>query len=315
MSTPQISIIVPVHNVEPYICKCIDSIISQTYNEWECILVDDGSEDRSGAICDEYAQKDNRFSVIHKKNGGVSSARNIGIEKCQGEWCYFVDSDDLLYNNTLEILFNCINDNIDSVCGGYIEIDENDQFIRSSTIKPYKEIIDRDNALIDFYKQQYGELFNGYLWNRLLRMDIIKHNHLRFREDIFIKEDGLFLVQYLCSSKGSHAYTSENVYKYRHNSEGVMLTSGKTFNTKSLSNLYARCECYNTIRQVSDNRLLMTLSMDSIVLYHKMLLRRLINERKVEIVQVAKMTLKTCKYISPFYLLKKYLEMIIKKIK
>lgn len=98
-----ISVIVPVYNVENYLCKCVDSIINQTYNNLEIILVDDGSTDGSASICDEYVLKDSRVKVIHKENGGVSSARNIGIAEASGEYICFVDSDDWLELDYFEI--------------------------------------------------------------------------------------------------------------------------------------------------------------------------------------------------------------------
>jgi len=91
--SPKISIIVPVYKVEPYLRKCIDSILAQTFTDFELILVDDGSPDGCGKICDEYAKKDNRILVIHKSNGGLSSARNAGLEIAKGEYIGFVDSD------------------------------------------------------------------------------------------------------------------------------------------------------------------------------------------------------------------------------
>ena len=96
---PLISVIVPIYNVEKYLPKCIESIINQTYTNLEIILVDDGSPDNCGLICDEYAQKDNRIKVVHKTNGGVSSARNTGLDIANGEWIAFVDSDDFIDNN------------------------------------------------------------------------------------------------------------------------------------------------------------------------------------------------------------------------
>ena len=93
-SVPKISIIVPVYKVEQYLYRCLDSIVAQTFTDWECLLIDDGSPDDSGAICDEYAEKDSRFRVIHQKNSGVSAARNAGLAVARGEWIGFVDSDD-----------------------------------------------------------------------------------------------------------------------------------------------------------------------------------------------------------------------------
>lgn len=100
MDTQKISVIVPVYNVEKYLSRCIDSIISQTFSDFELILVDDGSTDSSGKICDEYGKKDGRVKVIHKKNGGQSSARNAGIENSTGEYISFVDSDDWISSVT-----------------------------------------------------------------------------------------------------------------------------------------------------------------------------------------------------------------------
>lgn len=92
----KISVIVPVYKVEKYIGECINSILAQTFKDFELILVDDGSPDKSGEICDSYAKKDNRIKIFHKKNGGVSSARNFGIDKAVGEWLCFIDSDDTI---------------------------------------------------------------------------------------------------------------------------------------------------------------------------------------------------------------------------
>ena len=93
---PKISVIVPVYNVEPYLKRCLDSIINQSLNEIEILIIDDGSTDKSGEICDEYAKLDNRIRVIHQENGGLSRARNVGLDQAQGKYIMFVDSDDLL---------------------------------------------------------------------------------------------------------------------------------------------------------------------------------------------------------------------------
>ena len=101
---PKVSIIVPVYNVEPYLRQCLDSILAQTFTDWECILVDDGSKDGSGAICDEYAEKDSRFRVVHQENKGSSAARNEGLSLSKGIYLSFIDSDDWVENNYLERL-------------------------------------------------------------------------------------------------------------------------------------------------------------------------------------------------------------------
>ena len=121
---PKISIIVPVYNTEQYLPRCLNSILSQSFIDFELLLVDDGSIDGSGSICDKYAAKDNRVRVFHKENGGVSSARNLGLDEAKGEWICFVDSDDEMLPNGLQTLANGICDEVDIVMGGYEEVDE-----------------------------------------------------------------------------------------------------------------------------------------------------------------------------------------------
>ncbi|MCI7728300.1 MAG: glycosyltransferase, partial [Bacteroidales bacterium] len=101
MAIPSVSIIVPVYNVELYLSKCIDSILAQSFTDWECILVDDGSKDSSGKICDEYALKDTRIKVIHQTNKGVSVARQVGIDNASGEYSIHIDPDDWVEPNML----------------------------------------------------------------------------------------------------------------------------------------------------------------------------------------------------------------------
>ena len=99
-----LSIIVPIYNVEKYLCKCIDSVIAQTYQEWELLLIDDGSTDNSGNICDEYAKKDSRIRTFHNKNRGASAARNTGLDASIGEWIYFLDGDDYISDDCIELM-------------------------------------------------------------------------------------------------------------------------------------------------------------------------------------------------------------------
>ena len=112
MTYPLISIIVPIYKVEPYLRRCLDSIVNQTYTNLEIILVDDGSPDNCPQICDEYAAKDNRIVVIHKENGGLSDARNAGLDICRGEYVSFVDSDDWVADIYIEVMLKAIKDNM-----------------------------------------------------------------------------------------------------------------------------------------------------------------------------------------------------------
>ncbi|MCR5183913.1 MAG: glycosyltransferase [Opitutales bacterium] len=128
-SSPTISVIVPVYKVEKYLRACVDSILAQTFEDFEVILVDDGSPDKSGEICDEYRSRDARVRVIHKANGGVSAARNDGVDAARGEWIMFVDSDDMIAPYALETLFSHVEADVDLVEGArYISYDRDFEF-------------------------------------------------------------------------------------------------------------------------------------------------------------------------------------------
>ena len=244
-----ISIIVPVYNVEKFLPNCLKSISSQTFVDFEAILVDDGSTDKSGKICDEYAQRDNRFKVYHKQNGGVSSARNYGLDRIQGEWVYFCDADDILFNNALETLVKHINENVDCTMGGYIRVDEQKEILGENKI--YKTFnMSIEETLVDFYHPKFN-MFNGFIWNRLFKRSIIEKYHLRFREDIYIKEDGLFLVQYLCCCSQGTYYTTKPIYKYIMHGSSAMNSKLKKINKEFISRLTASLECYKEIKKAN----------------------------------------------------------------
>ena len=123
--TELVSVIIPVYKVEKYLDKCVESVVNQTYKNLEIILVDDGSPDACPAMCDDWAQRDSRIKVIHKQNGGLSSARNAGLDVCAGEYLYFLDSDDYIAKNCIEMLLNAIiSDNSDMCIGNIMLVDE-----------------------------------------------------------------------------------------------------------------------------------------------------------------------------------------------
>lgn len=191
LSSPKISVIVPVYKVEEYLHRCIDSILSQSFTDFELILVDDGSPDNCGKICDEYAQKDSRIRVFHKSNGGVSSARNLGLDNAQGEWIAFIDSDDYVDVDYLAEL------------DSYTQKHETDYVVTLNTIKEYT----KENSLI-IYPDDYGQLFscynfhnNGHPWGKLYKTEIIKNSHLRFNICVHLGEDAMFALQYLIETK------------------------------------------------------------------------------------------------------------------
>lgn len=146
VSLPKISIIVPVYNVEKYLNKCLDSILAQTFEDYELLLIDDGSSDKSGNICDEYEKKDKRVKVFHKENGGQSSARNAGIDAACGEYIGFIDSDDYIDNDMFEQLYNDVtkNDADVAVCGIY---NCYSNVVRLECSKNIYRIVDNEEAL------------------------------------------------------------------------------------------------------------------------------------------------------------------------
>jgi len=193
-----VSIIVPVYNSEKYVDKCINSILNQTYKNIELILIDDGSIDNSGHLCDVYANVDRRVKVIHMKNSGVSSARNKGIEAARGKFIQFVDSDDYIEKNMVETLVHEINNNVDIVLCGYKRLTkDNNRIINAKNSNLYKQVsITKEmflNQFDNFYKNQYI----NYLWNKLYFSSIIKKNGIEFDNSIDWGEDLMFNLEYL----------------------------------------------------------------------------------------------------------------------
>lgn len=174
-----ISIIVPVYNVEKYLQRCIESILAQTFADFELLLIDDGSKDKSGDICDKYAARDSRIRVFHKKNGGVSSARNLGIEHAKGEWITFVDSDDWL---EIDYIAQFTQDSDLCVQGYY-----------NGDAKILYENVYVDQHIGAFYmKKPY--VFGPYC--KLFKTSIIRKNKIEFDVQLSFGEDVLFLMQY-----------------------------------------------------------------------------------------------------------------------
>ena len=152
---PLISIIIPIYNAEDTLNRCICSILNQTFYDWELLLIDDGSTDLSGELCDEYASKDQRIKVFHKKNGGVSSARNVGLDYAKGEWITFCDSDDFVCPNWLKNYTDNISDGIDLICQAF----EDDKTFELNNKKVfginYKGCVQDAASLLSLIPQHY----------------------------------------------------------------------------------------------------------------------------------------------------------------
>ncbi len=163
-----ISVIVPIYKVEPYLQQCVDSILNQTYSDLEILLIDDGSPDRCGEICDEYAKKDKRIRVFHTENRGLSAARNLGIQESTGSFLGFVDSDDWLDNDMYEVLLDRIVDTQADIsgCGFYTELSTNPK--TSNLEETIYSGVESEIALLD------GKVSN-YVWNKLYRRDVFRN--------------------------------------------------------------------------------------------------------------------------------------------
>lgn len=192
MNKPIISIIIPVYNVALYLRQCIQSITSQEGNI-EVILVDDGSPDESPSICDEYAQKDNRIHVIHKQNGGVSSARNAGLDTAQGEWIWFVDGDDYIADNVLKRIYQEIQKYPHA---DLIQMGMNYLYDDNRLVTQRIELI--DNLKKNKFLLQHITYHNHRL---LFKREIIKKNQLRFTQGLRVAEDQEFQLKYMMLCK------------------------------------------------------------------------------------------------------------------
>jgi len=214
---PIISIIVPVYNTESYLHRCIDSILTQTFIDFECILVNDGSHDNCPTICNEYAEKDVRVLVIHQKNGGSSDARNTGLCKAKGEWIGFVDSDDWIEPDMFEKMYvKAISENCDMVwCDYYMGYLHGSKYIKAQIENLEKT---------DIIKKIFAGQLHGSVCNKLIKKNISLCNSIYFPSANFM-EDFVFIIQNLYYAE-KIGYVSNALYHYEFNPNSI--TNNKT---------------------------------------------------------------------------------------
>lgn len=223
---PKISVIVPVYNAEKYLHRCIDSILAQTFTDFELLLIDDGSKDRSGAICDEYAEQDPRVRVFHKENGGVSSARNVGLDNAKGEWVTFIDSDDWVNEYFLDKFLNEYgNADFDVFIGGSYAISS------SGTKTIEKEYKEEHCTLHNAVKFKQIHRFAD-LHGKVFKLNLIKRNRLTFLSTISYAEDGLFFDKFLLHVNKIFVTDKECYYYEKH--EGGLSTRVNSFQSESI---------------------------------------------------------------------------------
>ncbi len=219
--TDKISVIVPVYNIVHYLEECVNTILKQTYPHLEIILVDDGSKDGSGELCDRLAEKDPRIRVIHKENGGVSLARNVGLDNATGDFVAFVDGDDYVDERIYEKLLCKTSDGEDAVfCrfeknssdGGvlkYYELSLGDLVENPKELTPFMMFDSRKEG-----DTVYTHNIHGAIWRTLFKREIIEREHIRFYQDVKIGEDKIFVLEYLSHCQKC-ALVDEYLYHYR----------------------------------------------------------------------------------------------------
>lgn len=185
MSKKLVSIIIPIYNIEDYLPRCLDSILAQTYQDIEIICINDGSTDRSGEICDCYQQKDTRIIVQHQENKGVSSARNVGLSICRGDWISFVDGDDWIASDMIENLYNQAQANSSQIAIiGYAMVWGVGGKLQKVSDESLQLVMNHDEALSEFFSQR---LFKGFMWDKLFKKELF--DGISFPENISFMED------------------------------------------------------------------------------------------------------------------------------
>lgn len=238
-NTPLVTIIVPVYNAQEYLHRCIGSLLEQSFVDFELLLINDGSKDNSGVICDEYAAKDERIRVFHKENGGVSSARNLGLDNAKGIWISYVDSDDWVAKDYLKNLVGHAKIGIDLVISfpTYIYTD-------GSSSKPnyLSKLVDEHNFEKIFVEHSMHQ--NTSPWSKLFRREIIESANIRFCEDMHIGEDLLFLYTYMLSTAKIYI-SSDTDYFYSYDLETSL--------TKRVNSYKSEYAGYKNIKQVVED--------------------------------------------------------------
>ena len=219
MENQLISIIVPVYNVEEYLKQCLDSILEQTFSNYEVILVNDGSTDSSGLICQEYAEKDARIRYFEKENGGLSDARNYGIEQARGDYLTFVDSDDFLDASHLSILYNAlVNNDADISIANYANYQTSTATFYLHTFGEYYEKIYTSEELIDDLSfLERNDLSFSTIWGSLYKKRVF--SFLRFPKGVIGEDVALIYKMYTQVDK--IVYVHKDTYIYRENDSGI----------------------------------------------------------------------------------------------
>ncbi len=237
---PEISIIVPVYNVEQYLSQCVSSIITQSYKDFELILVDDGSPDNCPAMCDDFAEKDIRIKVIHQKNGGLSNARNSGFKAACGKYIWFIDSDDYILENALKTISEYFHTESDIISFGFVN-DVNGE-IKGRNVMPFAGIADNKQICALANTACSSHLFT-FVWRDIYNREFLINNNIYFVDGLSYAEDSafnskaFFLANRIC-------YIEDCLYAYRERNSGISKNVSKSFDSKLIDNFVL----YDSIR-------------------------------------------------------------------
>jgi glycosyltransferase involved in cell wall biosynthesis len=266
---PEISVIVAVYNTEKYLKQCVDSILSQTYKNFELILVNDGSTDSSVKICDHYAKKDERIKVLHQKNSGQTVARQAGFLKSSGKYCLVFDSDDWLEPTALEQMHKAITENnADMVMfDGYFNYDERSITVRQSI---NSGLYDEKRLLKELYPTMlYSGRFYYFsvyaaMWNKLFKRGLLQKHLLNVKPDIRIGEDGLTSFSSLLDSKV--VYVMENALLYHYRDNNISIT--RSYYKEQINNALSLYDAYNELNHKLKNKYDLSEQIDYYLLYN-----------------------------------------------
>lgn len=212
MENIKISVIVPVYNAESYLEVCLNSLLSQTFQNYDVWLIDDGSTDQSGTICDKFVEKNSCFHVIHKPNGGVSSARNVGLDHALGEWICFVDSDDTVGENYLENLYKAVHKDCKEllVVQGFSFVESG----KKSCERTFAgRLYDANQMYLVFQELNLNR--SGFPFGKLYNNTILRQQRIRFNENIHYAEDVMFMLAYMCHITAVQTVSGSNYNYYK----------------------------------------------------------------------------------------------------
>lgn len=261
--TPKISIIVPVYNVEQWLERCIESIVAQTYADWELLLVDDGSTDRSGDICDRYAASDSRIQAFHKPNGGLSSARNYGIDKSNGEHILFIDSDDYLCDNNAlsELIKETTKHGYDILRFEYKGVNDKGEVIVEKPLN--RKLPHSGHQISNFEMVKYAIAGEWFAWLYFIKKTIL--TDIRFDETCKFQEDINFYARLFSQKKLKCGYCPNRYYAYSKRDNSITTS----INTRNLYGSFSHCEEFaNKAESITEQNLKRIYLYYSVMMYY-----------------------------------------------